>query len=132
MAVRRFDGTVVDLHGSWRGLVNSCQVLHSFDRSGAIILTFLASGFVVDHFGDLQIYDQNRGHNNKLMPILFKSTFGCFKGPLGQQSFPGSYKLFKSYIGAVLFDATWPIWGAFGATSKGQSAWYFSAVSVHS
>ena len=86
------------------------------------MLRVSASGFVVEHFGDLQIYNQNRGQNSpkkgkKSMPNLLRLSSGCLGGALGQQSFPGSYTLLKYYAFAVPSDATWPIFGACAAST---------------
>ena len=64
--VRRWVGTVVDLQSSWQVLRGVWYVLDSFFTISTDLvqqmLRLLAFGFVVDHFGDLQIYNFYRGH----------------------------------------------------------------------
>ena len=73
--------TCMGLGSFLAGLRRHWQVLCDFDKSGQQKLRLLASGLVVDDFGDLLIYNQNRGN-------VFKSNSGCVQGRLGQQSVP--------------------------------------------
>ena len=77
--------------GSWQVIGRLLKCLAGSCRIGGLavkMIRLLASGFVVDQFGDLQIYNQNRNHDSskhfyKSMLNLLKLSLGASGGLYG-------------------------------------------------